>query len=205
MFYWLRYERALQNVASCVFVAIRPVTAMIATMDSNRECFLNKKTTVRAKLRRMTWIHLYNHTTSTFSLVRGELDKLTPACVRNAFRKVMILHHPLYVKISKGNEAVTIYQLPGNLVYMILTLIRHLFMQFSQDVNSLLSAIRTAFLACYRPLELFKTTFVSSQLLWCLKRYASEVTARCNKPRSIPTFSSETGSCCGSTSEEKQA
>lgn len=74
-------------------------------MDTNAQTFRDYLTAAATHLARVARIYLHHTTPGTFSLVRCELDKLTPRRIRDGFGEPRVLEHPANVQIFKYDNS----------------------------------------------------------------------------------------------------
>ena len=75
-------------------------------MRPYREAFLDVCPTAAAGLRREARGDSHHHMTSSRSLVREDVEKRAPTRVVNAFREMMVLHHPTDVEVLHADATV---------------------------------------------------------------------------------------------------
>ena len=105
-----------QNIIRSVLVSIHHQTADWTDMHTNRQRFLDHRSTPGALLGCVARIHRYDHTTSISSFVRGVRDQLIPGRIRYAFCQTMILKHVVNAQIFKDDHAKTIHPLATQLM-----------------------------------------------------------------------------------------
>ena len=85
-------------------------------MNTNAQIFLDQLSAATTHFACVAWIDLHCTSTSVFSFVRGELDKLTPCRVCDGFSQTMIFEHPSDVQLFKYDDGKSIDQLPAFLM-----------------------------------------------------------------------------------------
>jgi len=115
-------------------------------MRTNRQTFLDNLATLRAFLTGETGIDSYHLVTSTFSLVTQNSEELSPACIKNAFRKRVILDHIGNLQVLYGNVVIGLCVLFRYLEMVITSLSVNLEMGLRSTFGGFASAL-TAFLS----------------------------------------------------------
>jgi hypothetical protein len=144
-------------------------------MSSYIQVFRHNRTATGAKFSGIPGVNLYHRTASFFRFTAGELYKLTPGYVTNAFVNPMVAVrlHLLNVEFFKDDQTETVDQLPAFLVSKVRAPILDTGMDVVQNLNSLAAFWRSLVEFRYLALDTFQVGFVTLQEAWVRNRFAS--------------------------------
>lgn len=133
-------------------------------MYSDNKRFFNNVTTSRTSLRCPCRRDFYILFTSIFSFVFDYIQKHTPSCIRNIFRKIPVLNHVFNVKVLYSKAVISLDQGIGDFVAKIKSLVSYFFVVFSNKDTDFLSAVRTFFSTAKFSLRFGKFSLNSSKI-----------------------------------------